>query len=528
MGKRVLDFNGYVEKVNEGKLSDTMSKIASSIKDNFQRVKDFIKAGIIKIIPSGPRKGTPTVNYYAQENGSVLSQINNLYKGTEFAKMNPVKALSESMGYSPEVDEAKVPLEYPNPEHEIRDIDAEELIEDLKDLYKDNLKGGRAKPLFIFGAPGIGKTQIVGQVADEFGIDMMELPLQYMSPEDFLGIPSTVTIEEPTFDAGKFVSPGKGGTRYNPPFSLPVNNGKHDKGGILFLDEMNRAKQSVLDTMLKFVQSKKIGDYQLPSKWVIVAAGNRVEDATGSARIAEFDPALADRFTVKNFVPKYEDWARWARTTEKFPEVILNFIETNKDELFHYIDNEKSAINFPTPRSWTDAVLILSDRLDDLGLTSEDWRSIPTEKIYKVFADQIGFTAAGRLKAYLDVMKTFSPTDIKNITEDPEKAPSLKGLKSDVLYGVFELAMKDAEKRNGGKPTLDNLLNAVKYYRINDQIEILSWVYARLGKDYPDLVNITQEVLDNPEDPENALKIKIGEELIKGVKSKGLTKSQMQ
>lgn len=523
MGKRVLDFNGYVEKVNEGKISDLMSKIGSSIKDNYQRFKTFIKEGIIKLIPSGPKKGTPEANYFSQENGSILSQVNNLYKGTEFAKMNPVESLSESVDFSSDVDEARVPLEWPGEKQEIRNVSAEELMDDLRNLYKDKVKGGRAKPIFIYGAPGIGKTQIVAQVADEFGVDLNELDLQFMSPEDFLGIPKVVDVEEPKYEDGRLVSVGKGVTRSNPPRKLPFDNGKDGKGGFIFMDEMNRANPRVFSSLMQFVQMGRIGDYQLPDKWVIIGAGNRSADVTGSESVIEFGPAIANRFSIVNFVPTVEAWSEWAKSTGKFPSEVLTFIEQNPD-FFHYLENEENYIAFPTPRSWTDAVLILADRLDDMG--SDNWRSIPTNKIYNIFADQIGPVAAGKFKAYLDVMKRFSESDIKNITTEPDKGPDISKLGSDVAYGLYELALRDAERRNGGKPAIDDILNLVKFYSNQNQLEILTWVYGRLKDEYPDLVSINQSVLDNPEEPENAKKIDMAKMVQGGIKSKGLAKSQ--
>ena len=191
MGKRVLDFDSYVRNhtsTNESKFGDFVSKVGSAITSGVSRFAKFIKDGIIKMIPSGPKKGTPAANYFSEENGSILDQINKLYQGTEFAKMNPV-GMNESVDFEFEMDEARVPLEYTGEDQSVRNVDPEELGDMLGKLYRSKDRGGRAKPIFIYGAPGIGKTQIVGQAADKAGVDMINLDLQFMSPEDFVGIP---------------------------------------------------------------------------------------------------------------------------------------------------------------------------------------------------------------------------------------------------------------------------------------------------------------------------------------------------
>jgi hypothetical protein len=302
---------------------------------------------------------------------------------------------------------------------------------------------------------------------------------------------------------------------------LPVDNGPEGKGGFIFMDEMNRANKRVLNSMMQFVQMGRIGDYKLPDKWVVVAAGNRTADVTGAGNVEEFDYALANRFTIVNFVPSVEDWSSWAKSTGKFPSELLTFLEQNPD-FFHYLDNEENYIAFPTPRSWTDAALILADRVEDKG--SDNWRSIPTDKIYNIFADQIGPVAAGKFKAYLDVMKRFNDQDIKNIYMDPERGPSIKSLGSDVAYGLYELALKEASK--SGKPSMEAVHNIVKFFSLQEQLEILTWVYSRLKDEHPDLVTVTQEVIDNPSTPENAMKIKMAQMVQGGIKAKGLAKSQ--
>jgi hypothetical protein len=250
MGKRVFSFDDYVNNrstTNESRFGDFLSKAGGWI----TRMANAIKDGIIKMVPSGPKKGTPVATYLSQENGSILSQVNDLYRGTEFAKMNPVNESSIV-----DIDEAQVPLEYTGADQTVRNVDADELKSLLEKLYRSKVRGGRAKPIFVYGGPGIGKTQIAAQAADKLGVDLIPLDLQFMAPEDFLGIPKVIDIEEPKYgEGGNLISPGKGVTRSNPPIVLPTDNGPEGKGGFIFMDEMNRAnRSSILNAIMQFVQ----------------------------------------------------------------------------------------------------------------------------------------------------------------------------------------------------------------------------------------------------------------------------------
>lgn len=525
MGKRVLDFDGYVQNhtnTNESKFGDFLSRAGSAISSGVARFAKFIKDGIIKIIPSGPKKGTPAANYFSGENGSILDQVNALYAGTEFAKMNPV-GVNESGSYY-DMDEARVPLEYTGEDQTVRNVGPEELLEMLGKLYRSKQRGGRAKPIFIYGAPGIGKTQIVAQAAEEAGLDIptdfINLDLQFMAPEDFMGIPKVVDIEEPEYEEGRLKSVGKGMTRSNPPAVLPTDNGTEGKGGFIFMDEMNRANRRVLNSMMQFVQMGRIGQYQLPDKWVLVAAGNRPEDVSGAGEVAEFDFAMADRFNIINFVPDPKKWAEWAKSKNSFEPEIVGFVERNP-ELFHYLDNEKNALKFPTPRSWTDAAMALKDEMIDTG--AKDWKELSTDKIFDIYSDAVGPSAAGKLKAYLDIIKRIPERDLEMIITNPEKATLIaKGPEfSSVAYGLYEMALRKAEEMNNGKATTENLYNIMKYYQMLNNLEILSWIYARIKEKYPEFA-LTEDTLKDKDTPEGNMKIEAAMMVKQGMEGKGL------
>ena len=480
--RRIFDFKTFVNESYESNVNEGFfSIIGDYIKKATGWAKDFftaIKNGAIPKYPDGPRKGLPVAMYFDKKNGSVYDQYMKWAKG-------------ELQLESEEVEEGQIPLEYPEVEAGVRNVNADELMQAILKLYRSKDRAGRAKPIFIYGAPGIGKTEIVFQAAASLGINALPIDLQYMNPEDLLGIPSTHEIEPVNVKDGVLASRGKGFSRSNPTSLLPPDNGEDGKGGILFLDEMNRANSVVLNSTMQFVQKGRIQDYQLPDKWIIIAAGNRPGEGEN---IAELDFALADRFTVLNYVPSVEKWADWAKTNAKILPELVSFLMFKKS-LFHHMDADVKALNFPTPRSWSDGALILHDEIIDSGV--ESWRDLPMSDVRNIFVDQVGPTAAGAFAEYLDVLKSISEEDIRRISEDPDGAPLQERARKNpsVLYGLADMAIgyrADDE--------VQTAYNIVKYFSRYKNMEILTSLLMKIKNTYrPDIRNAS---VGTPEEQE--------------------------
>ena len=515
MPKRIKNFQNFVlneyrsSTIDESYIGQKFSEFKNWAKDLVTSIKD----GIIKLIPSGLKKGAPIAGVFDPADGSVVSQIRKFYAGTEFANTNPI-----SVYESESIEEARIPLEYTGEDQSIRNIFAPELKSMVEKLYRSKERGGRAKPIFIYGAPGIGKTEIVGQAADSLGVPAVLIDLQFTTMEDLAGIPKTIDVRDPKFsEGGALIDPGQGVTRSNPSQLLPPDNGPGGRGGIIFMDELNRcSSEKVFNSIMQFVQKGVLGSYKLPDKWVIVAAGNRPSEAD----VIEPDFAFSDRFTLVNFVPKLEDWKQWAEKSGYFPQEMLSFLDKN-EELFHYIDSEKGQKNFPTPRSWTDAARILQDEMIEAGVDS--WKDLPAETVYNIYYDQVGPVAASKLKAYLDVMRKVTEQDLENIIKDPKKAKVVeKGSNfSSVAYGLLGMAITKAEELSGGKPEISDLYNILEYFNNYGDLEILTWAYKSILSKYPEF-EVTSDVLASKEDPDSALKIKAKTMVQSGAKQKGL------
>jgi len=185
-------------------------------------------------------------------------------------------------------------------------------------------------PVFIWGAPGIGKSSIVKQIAAAKELEFIDLRLSLLDPTDLKGIPF-------------FNAETKEGVWAKPSFLPSVEGSK----GILFLDEINTAPPAVQASAYQLILDRKVGEYELPKGWSIVAAGNRENDR---GVVYKMPPPLANRFVHFEMEVDFDDWKTWAYSA-KIESSIVAYLAYDKSMLFTFdaTSNEKS---FATPRSW--------------------------------------------------------------------------------------------------------------------------------------------------------------------------------
>lgn len=190
------------------------------------------------------------------------------------------------------------------------------------------------RPAFIWGPPGAGKSDVVRDVAHSADLELRDVRLSLMDPVDLKGFP---VINE--------VGAGKNKTKqmsFVPPDFLPVSG-----EGILFLDEMNSAPQSVQAAAYQLILNRRIGEYELPEGWAVLAAGNRAGDR---AVVNAMPSALANRFVHIDFEVDVDDWYNWA-TEAGVSDITRAFIKF-RPALLHSFDPNAGERAFPTPRSW--------------------------------------------------------------------------------------------------------------------------------------------------------------------------------
>jgi len=201
-----------------------------------------------------------------------------------------------------------------------------EAKEKIRGIIKNNLK----LPVMLWGPPGIGKSQCVKQLSDEFKIGFIDLRLSLLNPVDLRGLP---VVDREAHKA-----------RWLEPEFLP--NGKDQPKGILFLDEINLAPLSVQAAAYQLILDRRLGNYRLPDGWQIVAAGNRETD---NANVVKFPAPLANRFIHIDIEPDFDCWKAWA-LQNKIDERVISFLTKLPQHLFRMPKAGEKC--FPTPRTW--------------------------------------------------------------------------------------------------------------------------------------------------------------------------------
>ena len=189
---------------------------------------------------------------------------------------------------------------------------------------------GQHTPVMLWGPPGVGKSQIIAQVAARHAAPMIDISLSQMEPSDLRGIPFRVDS----------------GVEWAVPAMLPDAK-RHGASGILFLDEITSAPPSVSAAAYQLILDRRLGEYQVPDGWAIFAAGNR----QGDRGVTYTMPApLANRFSHFEVEANLDDWVVWAYENY-IDERLIGFLRFRPERLFDF-DPAHNPVAFPSPRSW--------------------------------------------------------------------------------------------------------------------------------------------------------------------------------
>ena len=213
--------------------------------------------------------------------------------------------------------------------NELKDI----LRSSLETVLADENTSEKLPPVMVWGAPGVGKSTIVKSLAKEMGVGFVDVRLAQMESIDIRGLPLP--------DKDKHC------VQWLPSSIFPTDN---SKGGIIFLDELSAAPKDVQVASYELILDRQLGGgdiYKVPSKWVIVAAGNRSCDRAVSTTMSS---ALANRMMHLEIEANAQDWGMWAVAHDIHPAV-TGFIQF-KPQLLMSIDDQNLERGFPTPRSW--------------------------------------------------------------------------------------------------------------------------------------------------------------------------------
>ena len=338
---------------------------------------------------------------------------------------------------------------------------------EVKPIILRSMKANR--PIFIWGAPGIGKSELVQGIVDSGELGnafMIDLRLALMEPTDLRGYP--------------FRNPETNTMEWAPAADLPTKELAEQYDSIvLFLDELNSAPPSVQAAAYQLVLNKKIGQYELPDNVKIVAAGNRETDRGVTFRMPS---PLANRFRHINMDVNFEDWQQWAINNDVHPDVI-GYLSFAKQDLFNF-DPKTSSQAFATPRSWT----FTSDILKVDGFEEASAREQKAE-----IAGAIGEGMAIKFIEHRKIASNLpNPTEViqgKVKKLDSKIAEEISAKYSLVVSIAYEL--NDIYKDTGVDEKFSKMLNnTVRFSFDNFEPEMVVFLFKTIMKDYKITFNV--------------------------------------
>lgn len=227
----------------------------------------------------------------------------------------------------------------------------QEIINTVKAYLCKNAEGEyripaiRQRPVLLMGPPGIGKTQIMEQIASECGIGLVSYTITHHTRQSAVGLPMIKTEE---FDGKEYSVTEYTMSEIISGVYKAVKEQGHRKG-ILFIDEINCVSETLIPTMLQFLQCKTFGNQKVPEGWIIVAAGNPPEF---NRSVREFDMVTYDRLRVINIDADLEVWREYARKRE-IHNAILSYLDI-RPQNFYSVMADVDGLKFVTARGWED------------------------------------------------------------------------------------------------------------------------------------------------------------------------------
>jgi len=237
------------------------------------------------------------------------------------------------------------------------------------------------RPIYLWGPPGCGKSAVVRKAAADLKLDLVDVRATLLDPVDLRGLPR---LSNDT-------------AVWCPPAFLPRGG-----EGLLFLDELAQAAPLVQAACLQLTLDRRIGEYDLPPGWSVIAASNRAEDRAGTHRLIS---PLLNRFVHLDLEVSADDWQAWAVSANVAPEVRA-FLQYRPGLLFQF-DPSTNPRAFPTPRSWQ----FVADALP----------ATPPELLHAVTAGCVGDGPAAEFVGFLRLYRELP--DLDQVLARPDQAP---------------------------------------------------------------------------------------------------------
>ncbi len=305
--------------------------------------------------------------------------------------------------------------------------------------------------IMLVGKHGIGKSEIIQQYFLKKKQKVVTLFLGQMSdPGDLIGLP--------------YLDDATKRTEFRPPFWFPENN----EPIVLFLDELNRARPEILQSVMDLTLNKKLANRSLPKESQIIVAINEGDEY----QLTDLDPALVSRFNIYQFSPTVQEWLLWA-TENKIDSRIIDFIDKNRDSLDSTIDYEQDLKRSPDRRAWHRVSEIISN-IKDFNRTTEKMVAgiigIPTTVKFFNFI---------KMENALDIRKLFS-NFLKNKSQiNKMKTHDLANLNE----GLFRI-LETEENQETLQKFVQNTEEYIRYLSDNKLNEALAHWTTLYNSDY--------------------------------------------
>lgn len=314
----------------------------------------------------------------------------------------------------------------------------------IKQARKSVLKAFDVKrPVFLWGPPGIGKSELVESITKDLNGFMIDLRLGQMEPTDIRGIP--------------FYNKDTGMMDWAPPIDLPsAELASQYPIVVLFMDEMNSAPPAVQSAAYQLVLNRRVGKYVLPDNVVMIAAGNRESDKGVTYRMPT---PLANRFIHQELKNDFASWQEWAVLNNIHKDVV-GYLSFAKQDLYDF-DAKSSSRAFATPRTWT----FVSELLQDDNMDEET--------AINLIGGTVGEGLAVKFAAHRKIASRLpKPEDILSGKVDTLDVKEVSAMYSLVTSMCYEL--RDAvENKVDDKKFHDMADNFLGYMMKNFEVELV-------------------------------------------------------
>ena len=326
------------------------------------------------------------------------------------------------------------------------------------------------RPVFIWGAPGIGKSSLVQDFAGAVGLDCVSLLGSQLAPEDLIGVPQ--------------IAGGK--SRFCPPATIA-----RDEAYCLFLDELNACSHEVQKAFYSLIHERRLGEYELPPGSIVIGAGNRAQD---SAIVKPMSSALINRMVHVQLKASHRDWLAWAGRNAIHP-LVLEYLQTRPDHLWSA--PPKSEEPFSSPRSWhilSDAMNAYGDSLDGAKIEPLAYGCLTPHHAtqFKAFVKQVRsrFDLASIMKGDLAWPDRPEDRDVLYFLSQSFRAQLVKELpaeKPNGHGGYRELAHR-AKARLTELAAINLEIAQMVVATVDEQSALPSWFLVEVVRDLPRLV----------------------------------------